>query len=43
VVNLNEEERFVKGESDYLILSDRSEILISRNKKEELLKKLLKQ
>jgi two-component system LytT family response regulator len=43
VVNLHEIEKYVKGDGGYLIMSDGSEILISRNKKEELLKKLLKQ
>jgi len=41
VVNLHEIEKYVKGDGGYLIMSDGSEILISRNKKEELLKKLL--
>lgn len=43
VVNLNEVEKYVKGDGGYLVMSDGSEILISRNKKEELLKNLLKQ
>jgi two-component system LytT family response regulator len=42
VVNLNEVEKYVKGDGGYLVMSDGSEILISRNKKEELLKNLLK-
>jgi two-component system LytT family response regulator len=41
VVNLNEVEKFVKGEGGYLVMSDGSSIDVSRNKKEELLKKLL--
>jgi two-component system LytT family response regulator len=41
VVNLNEVEKYVKGEGGYLIMSDGSMINVSRNKKEELLKKLL--
>jgi len=41
VVNLNEIEKYVKGDGGYLVMSDGSEILISRNKKEELLKKLV--
>jgi two-component system LytT family response regulator len=41
VVNLNEIEKYVKGDGGYLVMSDSSEILISRNKKEELLKKLV--
>ena len=43
VVNLNEVEKFVKGEGGYLVMSDGSMIDVSRNKKEELLKKLLPQ
>jgi two-component system LytT family response regulator len=42
VVNLSEVEKYVKGDGGYLVMSDGSEILISRNKKEELLKNLLK-
>ena len=41
VVNLEEVEKYVKGDGGYLVMSDGSEILISRNKKEELLKKLV--
>ena len=41
LVNLNEVEKYVKGEGGYLIMSDGSTIDVSRNKKEELLKKLL--
>jgi two-component system LytT family response regulator len=41
LVNLNEVEKFVKGEGGYLIMSDGSSIDVSRNKKEELIKKLL--
>lgn len=41
VVNLREIEKYVKGDGGYLVMSDGSEILISRNKKEELLKKLV--
>lgn len=41
VVNLQEIEKYVKGDGGYLVMSDGSEILISRNKKEELLKKLV--
>ena len=41
LANLNEVEKFVKGEGGYLIMSDGSSIDVSRNKKEELLKKLL--
>jgi two-component system LytT family response regulator len=42
VVNLSEVEKYIKGDGGYLVMSDGSEILISRNKKEELLKNLLK-
>jgi two-component system LytT family response regulator len=41
LVNLNEVEKFVKGEGGYLIMSDGSMIDVSRNKKEYLLKKIL--
>ena len=41
VVNLNEVEKYVKGDGGYLVMSDGSEILISRNKKEELLRNLV--
>ena len=41
VVNLNEVEKYVKGEGGYLIMSDGSMVDVSRNKKEYLLKKLL--
>jgi two-component system LytT family response regulator len=41
LVNLNEVEKYVKGEGGYLIMSDGSMIDVSRNKKEDLLKKLL--
>ena len=41
LVNLNEVEKYVKGEGGYLIMSDGSMIDVSRNKKELLLKKLL--
>jgi len=41
VVNLNEVEKFVKGEGGYLIMSDASTIDVSRTRKETLLKKLL--
>ncbi|MEP7375431.1 MAG: LytTR family DNA-binding domain-containing protein [Chitinophagaceae bacterium] len=41
LVNLNEVEKFVRGEGGYLVMSDGSTIDVSRNKKEELLKKLL--
>ena len=41
LVNLNEVEKYVKGEGGYLIMSDGSIINVSRNKKELLLKRLL--
>jgi two-component system, LytTR family, response regulator len=40
IVNLNEVEKYVKGEGGYLIMSDGSTIDVSRNRKEFLLKKL---
>ena len=41
LVNLNEVEKYMKGEGGYLVMSDGSTIDVSRNRKEELLKKLL--
>jgi len=41
VVNLNEVERYVKGEGGYLVMSDGSTIDVSRSRKDLLLKKLL--
>jgi len=41
LVNLNEIEKFVKADGGYLVMSDGEQIYISRNKKEELLKKLV--
>jgi two-component system LytT family response regulator len=41
VVNLHEIEKYVKGDGGYLVMSDGSHVYISRNKKEELLKKLV--
>src|SRR5436190_9536436 len=41
LVNLNEIEKYVKGEGGYLIMSDRTAIDVSRTKKETLLKRLL--
>jgi two-component system LytT family response regulator len=41
LVNLNEVERYVKGEGGYLIMSDGSSIDVSRNRKEQLMKQLL--
>jgi two-component system, LytTR family, response regulator len=41
LANLNEVEKYVKGEGGYLIMSDGSTIDVSRNRKEQLMKKLL--
>ena len=41
LVNLNEIEKYIKGEGGYLVMSDGSSIDVARNKKEILLKKLL--
>jgi two-component system LytT family response regulator len=41
LVNLHEVEKYVKADGGYVVMSDGSHIYISRNKKEELLKKLL--
>lgn len=41
LVNLNEVEKYVKGEGGYLIMSDGSSVDVSRSRKEILLKKLL--
>jgi two-component system LytT family response regulator len=41
LANLNEVEKYVKGEGGYLVMSDGSTIDVARNKKEPLLKKLL--
>jgi two-component system, LytTR family, response regulator len=41
LVNLNEVEKYVKGEGGYLIMSDSSTVDVSRSKKDALLKKLL--
>lgn len=40
VVNINEVEKYIKGEGGYLIMSDGSTINVSRSRKELLLKKL---
>ncbi|MGC4036896.1 MAG: LytTR family DNA-binding domain-containing protein [Chitinophagaceae bacterium] len=40
LVNLNEIEKYVRGEGGYLIMSDKSTIDVSRSRKEMLLKKL---
>ena len=41
LVNLNEIEKYIKGDGGYLVMSDGSSIDVARNKKEVLLKKLL--
>jgi len=41
LVNLNEIEKYIKGEGGYLVMSDGTTIDVARNKKETLLKKLL--
>ena len=41
LANLNEVEKYVKGEGGYLVMSDGTNIDVARNKKELLLKKLL--
>ena len=41
LANLNEVDKYVKGEGGYLIMSDGTSIDVARNKKEVLLKKLL--
>jgi len=41
IVNLNEIEKYIKGEGGYLLMSDGTSIDVARNKKEVLLKKLL--
>jgi two-component system LytT family response regulator len=42
IVNLNEVERYVRGDGGYVMMSDGKMIDVSRSRKEELLKKLLK-
>jgi two-component system LytT family response regulator len=42
IVNLNEVEKYVRGEGGYLMMSDGSAVNVSRSRKEELLKRLLK-
>ncbi len=41
LVNLNEVEKYIKGEGGYLLMSDGSSVDVSRSKKENLLKRLL--
>lgn len=40
IVNINEVEKYIKGEGGYLVMSDGSTINVSRSRKELLLKKL---
>ena len=40
LINLNEVEKYIKGEGGYLIMSDKTNIDVSRSRKEILLKKL---
>jgi two-component system LytT family response regulator len=40
LVNLNEVEKYIRGEGGYLIMSDKTNIDVSRSRKEILLKKL---
>jgi len=40
IVNLNEIEKYYKGDSGYLVMSDGSNIDVSRNKKDVLLTRL---
>ena len=41
LINLNEIEKYIKGDGGYLVMSDGTSIDVARNKKETLLKKLL--
>ena len=41
LVNVNEIEKYIKGEGGYLVMSDGSSVDVSRSKKEILMKKLL--
>src|SRR6478735_8542188 len=40
IVNLNEVEKYIKGEGGYLLMSDGTNIDVSRSRKEVLLRKL---
>jgi len=40
LVNLNEVEKYIKGEGGYLLMSDGTNVDVSRSRKEMLLKKL---
>lgn len=41
LVNLDEIEKYIKGEGGYLVMSDGTSIDVAKNKKEVLLKKLI--
>jgi two-component system LytT family response regulator len=41
LVNINEIDKYIKGDGGYLIMNDGSEIFVSRNKREILVKKLI--
>jgi two-component system LytT family response regulator len=41
VVNLNQVEKYIKGDGGYLIMSDGSNIDVSRSRKEILIKRLM--
>jgi len=43
LINLNEIEKYIKGDGAYLIMSEGSNIHVSRSRKELLLKKLARQ
>jgi two-component system LytT family response regulator len=43
LINLNEIEKYIKGDGGYLIMSEGSNIDVSRSRKELLLKKLARQ
>ena len=43
VINLNEINKYVKGEGGYIIMSDGSNIDVSRSRKESVLKRLIQQ
>ena len=43
LVNLKEIEKYVKADGGYVIMSDGSQVYVSRNKKDELLKMLLQE
>jgi len=40
LINLNEIEKYIKGDGGYLIMSDGTNIDVSRSRKEMLIKKL---